>query len=253
MDQAFDALEQQMAQLRQNLRAALARHDATRVGTAHQELRRAEAAWHALVGPASPPPEPASATAPQAPLLSMREQVLRTLEMIGAPAAPKTIRPVHRAIFGTDLSKSMASLRRDEERSYKKTPNARGAYICPALTADRLTSARALLTISTWPLEQRIVTPTSERVDYLTMATRIADVAERAAAQTDAIKRLLHDIALNIPGTGAEMGLISPAAVRACAQNERRTLQDTDQAARHEAAERARRLDPYHQLFGVPA
>jgi hypothetical protein len=85
---------------------------------------------------------------------------------------------MHAAFFTGQLAASrLTSLRRDEERSYRSAPNARPYYLCPALTSDLLSPARALLCISTWPMEQRIVGPLSPRVDFLTAAIRVAGTA----------------------------------------------------------------------------
>ena len=111
-------------------------------------------------------------------LLPAREQVHQALTLLGVPAAPKLIGAVHSAFFTGQLAASrLASLRRDEERSYRAAPGARPYYLCPALTSDLLSPARALLCVSTWPLEQRIVGPLSPRVDFLTAAIRTAEAA----------------------------------------------------------------------------
>ena len=129
----------------------------------------------------------------------------QALTLLGVPAAPKLIAAVHAAFFAGQLAPSrLASLRRDEERSYRSAPSARPYYLCPALTSDLLSPARALLCISTWPLEQRIVGPLSPRVDFLTAAIRIAEAAgslgRHRRRPSAAAERLLRRFAMNIPG-----------------------------------------------------
>ena len=173
MQEPLDALEARIAELRRAVRAALAARENARVSELRAELRRAERAWDALVTPdgavAEDQPDAGS-------LLPAREQVHQALTLLGVPAAPRLIAAVHEAFFTGQLAPSrLTSLRRDEERSYRSAPNARPYYLCPALTADLLSPARALLCVSTWPMEQRIVGPLSPRVDFLTAAIRVAE------------------------------------------------------------------------------
>ena len=143
------------------------------------ELRRAERAWDALVTPdGSVDGDQSDAGS----LLPAREQVHQALTLLDVPSAPRLIAAVHAAFFTGHLPPSrLTSLRRDEERSYRSAPNARPYYLCPALTADLLSPARALLCISTWPMEQRIVGPLSPRVDFLAAAIRVAETANGMA------------------------------------------------------------------------
>ena len=144
-------------------------------------------------------------------LLPAREQVHQALTLLGAPAAPKLIAAVHAAFFAGQLAPSrLASLRRDEERSYRAAPGARPYYLCPALTSDLLSPARALLCVSTWPLEQRIIGPLSPRVDFLTAAIRIAEAAPQPERDGDRISQrrggaaaaaLRHEHPRRRPGT----------------------------------------------------
>lgn len=185
--------------------------------------------------------------------------------LLGTPAAPKLIVGVHEAFFPGELSASkLSSLRRDEERSYRSSPGARPYYLCPALGHDLLTPVRALITISTWTLEQRIIGPLSPRVDFLTGAVRIAE-AVRASAQSTAdgpspaALRLLWRFAVNIPDAvpktafGNESAL-DPQQVIDAAEAELDVHTDADQAVRAQAARQARKsLSDDRQLFGAPA
>ena len=201
MQEALDALESRIAQLRSAIRTALAAGDDDRVRELRAELRKTERSWDALVTPADRPEEDRQGLAS---LLPAREQVHQALTLLGVPAAPKLIGAAHSAFFGGELTASrLASLRRDEMRSYHAAPGARPYYLCPALTSDLLSPARGLLCVSTWPLEQRIVGPLSPRVDFLTAAIRTAEAARAlsgAGAANLAAQRLLRRFAMNIPG-----------------------------------------------------
>jgi hypothetical protein len=256
MQEPLDALEARIAELRRAVRAALAAREHARVSELRAELRRAERAWDALVTPdggiAEEQPDAGS-------LLPAREQVHQSLTLLSVPAAPRLIAAVHAAFFTGQLAPSrLTSLRRDEERSYRSAPNARPYYLCPALTADLLSPARALLCISTWPMEQRIVGPLSPRVAFLTAAIRVAETAGSLAAAGRGLQsgqqQLLRRFAMNIPGAldGPRGKDTAPADVAAAARAELDIHASPDAATRTQAARRARRqLDGAEQLFGT--
>lgn len=200
---------------------------------------------------------------------SAREHAHQVLTLLGVPAAPKLIRDVHDAFFSRELQPAhLNDLRRHEERSYRALPNARPYYLCPALTADRLSPARALLTISTWPLHQRVVGPLSPRVDFLSAAIRVAGLAialpvrselADGGAPAPAAARLLWRFAVQIPGAIA----VSPPAggrghdvldlwlVRRAAQAELDAHASADRTGRTRLAQRAReQLTELELLFG---
>lgn len=271
-DEAVEALEQRMTQLRRAIRQAGNDGDKARVAELRAELERTNAAWDLLVN-AGPAPKAAAATEaapdPRADgsMVPAREQAHRALVFLGVPAAPKLLVAVHEAFFpGELIAAKLSSLRRDEERSYRSAPNARPYYLCPALTYDLLTPARALLTVSTWPLERRIVGPLSHRVDFLACAIKIAEGCERGGVPASGhsgpahpAARLLWQFASSIPGAvpaGTDVYRLAapdPALVITAARAEMSVHVEADAAVRAGNADRARRLPADQQLFGARA
>lgn len=269
MSDPLDALEKSIGSLRRAIRDASAAGDTERAGELRAQLRRAERAWDALIDadePAATPPrtEPAVVPAAQGAQLPAREHVHRALMLLGTPAAPKLIVGVHEAFFPGELSASkLSSLRRDEERSYRSSPGSRPYYLCPALAHDLLSPVRALITISTWTLEQRIIGPLSPRVDFLTGAVRVAEAVHTSAQSTadgpgPAALRLLWRFAVNIPNAIAAAAFghdatPDPQRVIDAAQAELDLHADADHATRAHSARRARKsLGDDQQLFGAP-
>jgi hypothetical protein len=276
MHEDLDTLEDRMVQLRRAIRSAMARQDPVRVKDLRADLRHAERAWNELAdsleSAAEQPDEGPSrlerGSGPAAaPLLPAREQVHQVLTLLGVPAAPKLIGAVHRAFFSGDLPASrLASLRRDEERSFRSAPNIRPYYLCPALTADLLAPARALLTVSSWPLERRVIGAHSPRVDFLTAAVRIAAAVTShrelrepwAPGPMAEAERLLQSFAVSISGAlpppdlgGAEQ-ILNPNHVARAAEAELAVHTGTDEAERAAAADRARQqLSEADRLFGT--
>ncbi|MEV4256348.1 hypothetical protein AB0J52_24570 [Spirillospora sp. NPDC049652] len=262
-----DALEERIAELRAAVRRAAASGDRETARSLRGELRRAERAWdEAVLGgdPAADSPAVparveqvrAQSGAPRG-LVPVREQVHQALTLLGVPAAPKLVGAVHGAFFPGEIPAArLTSLRRDEERSFRSSPYARPYYLCAALTADLLAPARGLLTVSTWPLRQRIVGPLSARVDFLTAAIRVAERAEHTDTGRDAgVQRLLWRFAATIPGatdgTVVTDGAVDPAVVAEAARAELAVHRDADGRDRAAAARRAAdALDDAALLFG---
>lgn len=190
--------------------------------------------------------------------LPVREQVYQALMVLGAPAAPKLISAVHEAFFAEEIvTTRLASLRRDEQRSFETQPFARPYYICTALTHDRLIAARGVLAVSLWPLERRIIGPLSPRVDFLTHAIAITEQVSRMsqAGQTPSVAatRLMRLFAANVPGAGDAFSGPVPERIRRAAESELAVHASADTAQRAKSAARARaRLSDTQVLFGGP-
>ncbi|MFC9096937.1 hypothetical protein [Streptomyces sp. NPDC057072] len=275
MPESLEALEQRMADLRACLREATRAGDKGAASKARRELRAVEQAWNdaldaeadtALAAPAESatgqrpdaPPFVARASRSGGTVIPVREQVHQALTVLGANAAPKLISATHEAFFADAIvTTRLASLRRDEERSFAAQAHARPYYICAALTHDRLAPARGLLAVSTWPLEQRIVGPLGPRTDFLTQTIRVAEQIQRIQATgeqpSDAAWRLLHRFAQNVPGAHEGFGAPDPERVirAATAESEVHAAQDASQ--RRAAAQRARNLTDTQKLFGAPS
>jgi hypothetical protein len=252
----IEKLEQRIDQLRAEVRRAAIGGDRVRARTLRAELRQAEHAWEealADIEERAVPAEATPATLRQASsLLPIREQVHQALTLLSVPAAPKMIVTVHDAFFGREiLGARLTSLRRDEERSFAAAPFARPYYICSALTTDRLSAARGLLAVSTWPMDRRVIGPLSPRVDFLTAAIAVAEHVARIPDPRPAVARLLWQFAANIPGAAEGLDALKPAAVARAAEVELEIHQEMDRYHRKAAGHRSRtQLSDVEQLFG---
>lgn len=293
MSDALDALERRIDELRARVRRAVRARDGALARSLRVELRRAERAWDDAIrtGGAAPAIDRPGSTVtagagepgygegrscqPSVPL-PVRERAHRALVMLGVPASTRMIVTVHRAFFPGDLrGAQLTGLRTAEERSFRAAPFARPYYLCAALT-ERLTAARGLLAVSTWPLEHRVVGPLSPRVDLLVATERIAEHVRRLAGGAEGLAgvppralRLLVRMARTIPGALAEppapdapalsgpLGsapdrvAVDPATVIRAARAELETHARADSAARAATAARAGRLlSDAERLFG---
>ncbi|WP_112642039.1 hypothetical protein [Micromonospora saelicesensis] len=256
MAESIENIERRIEELRAAVRRAVMARDLARARALRAELRSAEKDWEQSLTDLTDEAELDTAPSkPQAPLVSVREQVHHALTLLSVPAAPKLIAEVHAAFYGASATGIAAGklthLRRDEERSFRTARHSRPYYLCSALTAEHLAPARGLLAISTWPLERRIIGPLSPRVDFLTAAIRVAERATRMPKEDLGVTRLLWRFAATIPGAVEPRGAASAATVVAAAQAELNVHVAADQSQREEAADRARRqMDEPEQLFG---
>ncbi|MFC5829945.1 hypothetical protein [Nonomuraea insulae] len=248
MSDQLDDLERRIDELRAGVRKAMRVRDGGAARILRAELRSAERAWDALVSGR----QPKAAQEPPR-MVTVREQVHQGLRLLGAAAQPRLIVAVSDAFFGgTIRSSQLTSLRRDEERSFRSSPFGRPYYLCAALT-DRLSPARGLLTLSTWPPERRVVGPLSPRVDFLACAIAIAENETGDETGDERASRLLLRMARNIPGASdGTLGPPDPARVAEAARAELRVHEDRDTRDRAELAERAAaQLGDAARLFGA--
>ncbi|MGW7459997.1 hypothetical protein [Streptomyces sp. NPDC054797] len=260
MHEHLVALEERMQQLQLAIRQALTQHDQAQATLLRAELRRTQRAWDVLCDPddtaGNVPPEPAPSTAPEHDWGGQpaRDQARQALTLLTVPASPRLLSQVHQAFFSSPLNTArLTTLRRDEERSFRSAPYARPYYVCSALTSDLLSPARALLALSTWPLEQRIVGPLTPRVHFLTSVLRVADAADHLAGDTELpgpIQQLLLQCSRNLHGYSPRRP-IDLGALRQAAADELEIHAYEDADTRAEAARRARRkLGDVEQNFG---
>jgi hypothetical protein len=266
----MEALERRIDRLRVAVREAVMAGATAHARALRVELREMDRQWEAALAEAEPgsPNAPAGGTGtddadgasaprgtlpPAAPLLPLRGQVYEALGLLQVPAAPRLVATVHEAFFAATFPVvRLTSLRRDEERSFRTAPFARPYYVCAALSADFLNPSRALLAVSTWPMERRVIGSLSPRVDFLTAAIRVTEAVDRLPSPVPAASRLLWRFAASIPGAAREPGSVDTQTVRSAAEAELAVHIDTDTRTRHEAAARARnQLSEVEQLFGI--
>ncbi|MGW6638241.1 hypothetical protein [Streptomyces cyaneofuscatus] len=260
MHEHLVALEERMQQLQHSIRQALTQGDNAQLGTLGEELRRAQRAWEVLCGldndPARAHPQPTPVTPEHTrDNLPLRDQVHEALTLLTVPASPKLLSQVHEAFFSIPLNTArLTTLRRDEERSFRSAPYARAFYVCSTLTSDLLAPTRALLALSTWSLERRIVGPLTQRVHFLTAALRLTDAAEHlsgAAKLPKPVQLLLLRYSQSVHGCSSRDGVLDLNALRQSAAAELEIHADEDARTCNEAAQRARQqLGDTEQNFG---
>jgi hypothetical protein len=200
------------------------------------------------------PPAPAPARR-QRYARPLRAAVLDALEDLQWPTYTRELALYCEARYGRAIAPArFGSLATDEVASYLREHRPRAVWLCFALTYDRAESIRRLWCRSDWPLERRIVAPTSGRVQHLKLTARLCTVALEAAdtaADKEMLRIIAADHARDLPGVNFRRGDFPLESWRDVATDLLEKVEPPDEQLRREAAVRLHKLPEAHQLFGV--
>jgi hypothetical protein len=197
-----------------------------------------------------------------APAVPLRARALDTLEFLGIPTTPKVVAAVAEARTGVALdSRALASVRRDEQAAWRRDRDAGrppAPRLAPGLHHEGIEPVRALLTVTSWDLPRRMVTPLSPRADHPALVlTLLAEADRLEAVDNDAaerVARLAARYAVGIPGAApfASGPDARDALGRAATQEHARFAEDAA-TERAQAARRARIVDDTARVWGRSA
>jgi hypothetical protein len=185
----------------------------------------------------------------------VRLQVLDCLEDLKWMAYAREIAQYSAARYGREITPTrFGPLVKDEVSSYLKRSN-RPVWLCFALTHDRFEPIKRLLGRSDWPLECRIVVPTSGRIQYLKLTSRLCELAmeaEKVAVDPMMLKIIAADHARDLPGVKVKRGEFDLERWRDTATELLIHLEKRDAELRQDAAIQLKKKREFQQLFGVP-
>jgi hypothetical protein len=148
------------------------------------------------------------------------------------------------------------SLANDEVKSFTRSLDGgspRPMWLCFGLTHDRHQPIKRLWGRSDWPLERRIVAPSSGRVQHLKLTAKLCEMAQRTgAADAEMLRIIAADHARDLPGVRVLRGKFDLEAWHNSARALLDELEPRDAEARKVSAKRLRDRGPLVQLFGVP-
>jgi len=206
-------------------------------------------ALHRTVEQPAPRTERAIESGGQAPR-TVREKVYAALLILGTPASSTLLSQAYGAFHDDDLAVgSMRSLREGERNSHQVSQ--RPYFVCPVLTSD-LQAAKGYYALSTWPLEQRIMTPHSAQLWQL---QAVANVAATVQSDLDSGQGVSQPALQFLHTMAAAAGLYSgrPETLEAQAHRRMAPLRADHRAYSTEVAGRAQALPEAGQLFGKGA
>jgi len=186
----------------------------------------------------------------------LREQVLDILDELGVPNSPRVVSEYALACLGIDLPVArFASLRRDEERSFRKDALSKPAWVVPALNMTGFAPMPRLVASSVWSIERRLIGPRTLRVNHI--VTLLA-LLRRASTITDGeeavrgIKALIFQFARSVPGAWAVTGEPDLERIRVASEAELQAIGPHDEAERKQAAVKLAKLPQDRQIWGLP-
>ena len=245
-DDQVDTRERLLAQRRQLMRAR-DEIDAL-VGQIDQQLHDLSTAR------ASSSSSPVSQIAHPTSSRPLRAMVLDALDDLGWLAYSRELAMYLQARYGRDVAPTrFSSLTKDEVRAFEsKRP--RSVYLCHGLVHERGEAIKRLWGRSDWPLAQRVVAPTTGRVQHLKLTARLCELALTVgdtAADPDMLRFIAADHARDVPGVKVRKGEFPLEDWRTVALDVLAELEPRDEQLRESAAERLASLPEVQQLFGV--
>jgi hypothetical protein len=185
----------------------------------------------------------------------VRLQVLDCLEDLKWMGYAREVAQYSAARYGREISPTrFGPLVKDEVASYLKRAR-RPVWLCFALTHDRFEPIKRLLGRSDWPLECRIVAPTSGRIQYLKLTSRLCELAidaEKLAVDPTMLKIIAADHARDLPGVKIKRGEFHLQSWRDSAIELLADLEPRDAELRQDSGVRLKKRPEFQQLFGVP-
>ena len=144
---------------------------------------------------------------------------------------------------------------KDEVQAFRPGTNRRPVWLCFVLTSDRHRPIKRLLCRSDWPLDRRILAPSSGLVQYLKLTARLCEMAlklESSAADPQMLRIIAADHARDLPGVRLIRGRFDLEGWRSIALHQLRETADRDEEARVASAKRLEGRSELYQLFGMP-
>lgn len=180
----------------------------------------------------------------------MREVVLDIIDELGVPVSPRLVSDYGAATVGVSVPPTrFGSLRRDEERAYKRDPQARPAWVAPAINAAGLTAIPRLIASSAWEPERRLIAARTLRVNYLKVLLALVNKAVDADNRVKrALTTMIGRFATWLPaGTKLDFEVVATKT-----RAELASIEPQDSEQRSAAARELMKLAPLFQLWGRP-
>lgn len=183
----------------------------------------------------------------------LRNVVLDSIHDLGCLVYSRELQMYLRARVGRVVQPSRFGTLGSDEAAALDKGRPRPVYLCHALTAERGEAIKRLWARSDWPLADRIVAPTTGRVQHLQMTIALCRISEEGERVSDLemMRILAADHARDVPGLDVRRGKFEVGAWRDAAQALLDDLAPADTHRRNEAAARLARLTEKEQLFGA--
>ncbi|HET6317399.1 MAG TPA: hypothetical protein VFG86_13140 [Chloroflexota bacterium] len=181
----------------------------------------------------------------------LRQRVIEMLDVVRVPTPRHLTQDLLACWQITVDMRQLSRLSRAEERAFQTAATDARHLPVPAISCLDLSAIPHTLTLSSWPLEQRIVGMYTTRTRLLRVLLRLLDQASLFEAER--LQRMVARYAETVPGAMERGRAREAAKVISAAQAELDVLEPLDLTERLAAATRLAVLAPKFQLWGKPA
>jgi hypothetical protein len=186
----------------------------------------------------------------------VRNVILDALEDLGWATYSRELALYIQSRYGRRIPPArFGTLANDEMRAYRQGGTPRTVWLCFGLTFDRHQPIKRLWARSDWPLEWRIVAPTTGRIQHLKITSRLCDLgmkAEGNSVDSEMVKIIAADHARDLPDVRIQKGNFELGLWRDIALKLLSELEPRDTELRKESAQRLAERSQFQQLFGLP-
>jgi len=187
----------------------------------------------------------------------MRDQVIRIAMAIGVPVHPKLVVDSSGPLLGCKISAPQLSalLTHGEAAAYASNSLQHSLWICPSLTTMTFLPLPQLITVSAWPLEQRLVGARTLRVIHLktllafvsmVRGCRFSDDTPEGNFLSTFLRRYAETVTgASEPGKGNDL-----SQIRSAADEELQCIEPDDIQERVKAAEKLKVLSEEVRYWG---
>jgi hypothetical protein len=182
--------------------------------------------------------------------------MLDALADLGTPAPSRTLRAFVTACYGREVSSNQfGTLAVQERRAFARGGSAaRPVWLSSGVTTPDFRPVKRIWTRSDWPLERRIMAPTTSRVQHLHLTEVLCALAMRAddvAQGPEALRALALAHARDLPGTVIHEDHPSFSQYAETARALLEQYEPEDRSLREQAAAVLATLPIEVQLFGA--
>lgn len=187
----------------------------------------------------------------------IREMVAEVLHTVGVPLPARTVAELAAVLLDRQVpSARLASIRRDEERAFRRRPTARPEWIVPAINTVNLAAMPRLLALSSWEPDRRLIGPRSAHVNHLKAVIAMIERAgrgSRSATQQQRFLALIRRLAAPLPGASRADSSVSLDGIVQAAREELELVEPEDSRDRAQAARLLLDLEPHERFWGRSA
>jgi hypothetical protein len=187
----------------------------------------------------------------------LRDQVIRIVHLVGVPVLHGIIPRLGAALFSCMIPSARLStlLVGDEIRAYSGNREKHAVWICPSLTTIGFLPLNPLVSLSSWPLENRIIGTRTLRANHLKTVLALVRLLESTdplggSDRINTLTGLLRLYSESVPGVkncGAELEL---DIIRGATEDELSLIEKEDEKERVAAARKLAEFPQINQLWG---